>query len=147
MGCLCLGCPDPSHQEALWVSPGDSSWTRSKTHGVLLLCKAQRASLGLGLSAKRPKGTVDSTPQLPSHPFLPLQQELLTVLETRMFPPQSHHPYRPMHFFSFSSLPSSPFLSFCCSLPFWFLFTGILRATHLQSEQSGKSMFCLVYSK
>ena len=53
--CLCLGCLDPSHQEALWMSPGDSSWIRSEAHSVLLSCTAHRASLGLGLPAKRSK--------------------------------------------------------------------------------------------
>ena len=40
---------------------------RSGAHSVLLSCTAHRASLGFGLPAKKSKGTVDSTPQLPSH--------------------------------------------------------------------------------
>ena len=47
------------------MSPGDSSWIRSEAHSVLLSCTAHRARLGLGLPAKRSKGTVDSTLQLP----------------------------------------------------------------------------------
>lgn len=113
------------------MSLGDSSWTKGEAHSILLKCMAQRASLGLSSSAKTSKGTVDSTCQLPPRPLL-LQQELLTDLETRMFSPQSHHPYRPVLRLAllFPSLLlslstpslSPPFFLFAVSLPlFWFL--------------------------
>ena len=113
-GCLCLDCPDPSHQEALLGPPGDSVWTRSEADSVLLACTAQRARLGLRFSAETSKRTVESTLDFLHSRSSVSSKSSYLLWEKDCF---LHSPPIAGQHFSFSpaSLPPS-FPLFCCSL-------------------------------
>ena len=113
------------------MSPGDSSWTGAGL--TVSSCHAQHTGQVWALgSLQRSLRAQWILPLNFLHIIASSPVRAPNCSENKTISSTFHHSYRPMLFFF--PLPSSPFLWFCVSLPFSFLYTSILRVTHNHSR-------------